>query len=154
MEATQVPQAWQMYPSVSGDGLPGNVLYNSGLLNVGPQQDAPYLHLVGVLMAESTDDGLATEAEADWFHRFEEAVVPTAEQLGFFAVGRVASHGRWELSFYGPGTQNLVQVLEAVGTIGREREATVSVESDENWAYLSDYIAPDISSIAPQQLAA
>lgn len=148
MDATQVPQAWQLYPSVSADGRPGSVLYNSGLLSVGPRQEAPYLHLVNVPMAEATDEGLATEAEGEWFYRFEDAVVPKAEELGFFAVGRVCSHSRWELSFYGPGTQNLTQVLGVVGDIGREREVTVSVEADENWEYFHNYIVPDVGMLS------
>ena len=147
MEATQVPQAWQLYPSVSGDGLPGSVLYNSGLLSIGPQQDAPYLHLIGLPMAEATAEGMATEAEANWFYEFEEAVVPAAEKQGFFPVSRVCSHARWELSFYGPAERNLLQVLDVIGSVGKERELTVSVESDENWAYLNDYIAPDLTLI-------
>ncbi len=143
MRSNQVPQAWQMYQAQTDDGKSASVLYNRGLVDVGPQREAPYLHLLGVMMDEPGEDGLASPDEATWFYEFEDAVIEAAEDAGFFPMSRVCSHGRWELSFYGSRTQSLAEALLSAPSIVRERGMELSGEDDPEWRYLHEFIAPD-----------
>ncbi len=143
MRANQVPQAWQMYQAETEDGRSASVLYNRGLVDVGPQPKAPHLHLMNVDMVEQGEDGLASKTEAAWFYEFEDEVIDVAEDAGFFPLSRVCSNGRWELSFYGSPTESLAEVLLDARPIVREREIEFSGESDPEWKYLHEYIAPD-----------
>ena len=145
MQPQQVPQSWCSYPAQTTDGGDASVLFNSGLVDVGPVEAAPYLHLVGVDMVDQIEGGLATEREANWFYAFEDAVTPVAETMGFFPVGRVRSNGRWELSFYSATDMDIVDVLAAAGPITRERSLRVGGDADPEWKFLFEHIAPHLA---------
>lgn len=142
-----------MFQAQTDDGNLASVLYNRGLIDVGPQPEAPYLHLMGIDMLEPGDDGLAAESEAAWFYLFEDAIVPASEELGFFPLGRVCSHSRWELSFYGSDTASLMDVLDSAGSIAQERQVELSGEDDPHWRYLHWYIRPDRADNVEREMA-
>lgn len=154
MRSNQVPQAWQMYQAQTEDGRSASVLYNRGLVDVGPQPTAPYLHLLGVDMVEPGDEDLASPEEAKWFYEFEDTVIEAAESAGFFPMSRVCSHGRWELSFYGSKNQSLAELLESLDPIVRERTLEFSGEDDPEWKYLHEYIAPDRPNVSDRKTEA
>ena len=142
MTAPEVPEAWEIYPAYS-DGKPAMFFLNMGLIQVAPLEALPQLYLIKVQMEDPAENGLGTNAEAQRFMPFEDAVRDAAAAAGMLMAGRVRTDGYWEIGFYGPSGLDFTDVLDNAGPAVAGFEIMLGGADDPNWGFLLDYLAPD-----------
>ena len=132
MTAPEVPETWEIYPAYS-DGKPAMFFLNMGLIQVAPLEELPQLYLIKVQMEEPADNGLGTNAEAQRFMPFEDAVRDAAAAAGMLMAGRVRTDGYWEVGFYGPSGVDFTDVLDNAGPAVAGFEIMLGGADDPNW---------------------
>lgn len=127
---------WDFYPSTV-DGRPASVYVNLELRRVGPAVGADTQFVVRVAMLDLGPHGMGTAAESAVLFPVEDELEKRLAAHDVIYVGRIRSHGVWEMSFYGPASAGEHVVVEVP-----DRVCTIDVTSDPDWDYFERMLSP------------
>ncbi|MDX2088420.1 MAG: DUF695 domain-containing protein [Kofleriaceae bacterium] len=133
---------WDFYPCRVDDQA-ASIFLNLRYEREEPPARADTLYWLRIHMKDADHHGMGSSAEADVLFPVEDTLVERAAAQELVYVARLRSHGRWELTFYGPS--NCASALSVVAgeTELDGRQFEVLSQPDGRWGYYRDFLLPD-----------
>jgi regulator of RNase E activity RraB len=103
------------------------------------------LYWCQIAMLEPGDHGMGIGNDAKALNKIEDEIVEKAKDDGFYYVGRLRNHGRWQLVFYGADDlDSALRIIVAnIITDPSEREYIIDSKLDAEWSYYFEFLCPD-----------
>ncbi len=133
---------WDFYPCLVDDQA-ASISVNLRYEREGPSVRADTFYWLRIQMKDADQHGMGSAVEADALFSLQAALVEGAGAHDLIYVGRLRSHGRWELAFYGPSNcASALNVLACEAELdGRPFE--VLSQPDGAWGYYRKFLLPD-----------
>lgn len=138
---------WESYMGQLNDA-PANFLVDLGLLEQAPLPGKHDLLMIQLDLPQPTEEGLPSESDYDFLESVEESIIEAiSTKVEAAYVGAVASQGTHTMAFYfAKRDGSEAQVEEAMSAIDGV-EWGAQVESDAQWSFYFDVLAP-----SPEQM--
>lgn len=131
--------AYDFYPCLV-DGEPASIYVNLRFEH--ERSDADTRYWIAVAMRDAGPYGIGTADEAAALDAVELAAIARARELGLVYVGRLRTHGVWEVTFYGPAG-HVEALRDAASTRADARRVEAGSQHDPAWSYYRELLLPD-----------
>jgi hypothetical protein len=129
---------WDFYPATIDD-RPASVSIDMYWVRAGPMVGADTHYIARVAMLDLGPHGMGTGVESEVMYAFEEELEKRLAVHEIVFVGRIRTHGVWQMSFYGPASARADFVV-----VAPERVATVEVVYDPAWHFYEQTLSPSL----------
>lgn len=126
------------------DDAPASIFLNLALWNDISNASENTLYALQIDMADASEHGMGTPAEAKLLRAVEDSIVDEARAEGIRFVGRLRNNKIWQLTFMGPpdGGPGLNRIATS-GLMSSGRSFEILIQEDEDWSYYREFLYPD-----------
>lgn len=129
---------WDFYPCTIDD-RPASIFVDLEFARIGPPVGADTHFIARIAMLDLGPHGMGTLEEADTLYALEEKLEEKLAVHEIALVGRIRTHGVWQMSFYGPASARASFQVEAP-----DRVVTIEIVHDPAWTYYEQTLSPSL----------
>lgn len=129
---------WDFY-ACEIDGRPASIYLDLQYARIGPPVGADTHFVARIAMLDLGAHGMGTLEEANTLRAVESALEEALVPHEIVYVGRIRTHGVWQMSFYGPASAR-----EKFEVTVPERVTTVEASYDPAWSFYEHTLSPSI----------